>query len=72
MPNKKCEYCDKPLVSIGRERANGKRSHGDWETRKYHKKCWKQMKDDEVDEFLISSLTMSMKKLSPSLLELSR
>ena len=39
MPN--CEYCDKPLVAIGTARGNGKRSHTDWDTRKYHKKCTK-------------------------------
>lgn len=72
MPNKKCEYCGGTLVAIGRERANGKRSHDDWETRRYHKKCWKEMKDDEVDDFLIESLRMSMNKLSPSLLELTK
>jgi hypothetical protein len=39
MPN--CQYCDKPLVAIGTARGNGKCSHGDWYTRKYHKKCMK-------------------------------
>ena len=43
MPN--CEYCDKPLVAIGTARGNGKSSHGDWDTRKYHKKCWKEQKN---------------------------
>jgi hypothetical protein len=36
-----CKGCGKPLVAIGRARANGKRSHDDWKSREYHKKCWK-------------------------------
>lgn len=43
MPN--CQYCDKPLVSIGTARENGKRTHSDWDTRKLHKKCWKEQKN---------------------------
>tara|TARA_R100000388_G_scaffold69134_1_gene49971 strand:+ start:64 stop:252 length:189 start_codon:yes stop_codon:yes gene_type:complete len=35
-----CKYCDKPLRAFGKERKNGK-SHDDWETREYHKKCFK-------------------------------
>ena len=46
MPN--CEYCDKPLVAIGTARGNGKRSHSDWDTRKYHKKCMKYV-NKEMD-----------------------
>lgn len=34
-----CEYCNKKLVPIGNARKNGK-YHNDWNTRKYHKKCW--------------------------------
>lgn len=34
-----CEYCRKKLVPIGNARKNGK-LHRDWNTRKYHKKCW--------------------------------
>ena len=34
-----CKYCDKPLRAFGKERKNGK-SHDDWETREYHKKCY--------------------------------
>ena len=40
-----CELCSKPLVAIGRARANGKRGHGDWESRVYHKSCWKLLQD---------------------------
>jgi ribosomal protein L28 len=35
----KCELCGKVLVPIGTSRKNGK-SHRDWNTRQYHKKCW--------------------------------
>jgi len=36
-----CEYCNKKLVSIGLDRANGKGNYRDWEKRKYHKACFK-------------------------------
>lgn len=38
-----CKACGKALVSIGTARKNGKQTHGDWNTRHYHKKCWKQL-----------------------------
>jgi len=31
--------CGKPLVPVGHARSNG-RPHPDWDSRKYHKKCW--------------------------------
>ena len=37
-----CEYCDRPLVKIGKARANGK-DHIDWDSRRYHKKCFKEL-----------------------------
>jgi hypothetical protein len=40
MSKKKCEYCHTALVAIGRARANGKQTHNDWASRKYHKKCY--------------------------------
>ena len=40
-----CLECGKPLKSIGTARKNGKTSHGDWETREYHKKCWKELQN---------------------------
>jgi hypothetical protein len=44
-----CVYCKKPLKLIGCERVNGRsinNSDGkDWKERKYHKKCWKHLKD---------------------------
>jgi hypothetical protein len=42
-----CEHCGKPLRLIGMDRKNGKtinNSNGkDWEERKYHKKCYKEV-----------------------------
>ena len=38
---RKCKSCGKYLRAIGHARKNGK-NHKDWETRDYHKKCWKQ------------------------------
>ena len=38
-----CFSCMKRLVSIGTSRKNGKRSHKDWNTREFHKKCWKDL-----------------------------
>ena len=38
----KCVGCGKPLVAIGNSRKNGK-AHNDWPTRKYHKKCWREL-----------------------------
>ena len=86
MPNKKCEHCGRALVAIGRDRENGKQSHDDWSTRKYHKKCWKEVQEaEEADAFEemclrmeqwrkdeILRLSTSMRKLSPSLLELPK
>lgn len=37
-----CIYCDKPLVPVGNKRSNGK-NHNDWNERKHHKKCFKQV-----------------------------
>lgn len=41
----KCLHCDKPLRTIGKARIDGK-SHKDWSTRKYHKKCYLILKDN--------------------------
>ena len=48
MPNKKCLHCDKAIVAIGNKRANGGMTN-DWETRKYHKKCFKEIQ--EINEY---------------------
>ncbi len=45
-----CKECGKPLKSIGTARKNGKKTHGDWATREYHKKCFKE----KQKSFLIS------------------
>ena len=40
-----CKLCEKPLVAIGRARANGKRSHADWDSRELHKQCWRRLQN---------------------------
>ena len=44
---RKCQMCKRPLVLIGIERENGKfirnRNGKDWDSRKYHKKCYKDI-----------------------------
>jgi hypothetical protein len=37
-----CIKCGKVLKPIGTARVNGKQTHGDWATRQYHKKCYKE------------------------------
>jgi hypothetical protein len=37
-----CAKCGKALKPIGTARVNGKQTHPDWATRKYHKRCWKE------------------------------
>lgn len=45
----KCLYCNKSLRLIGRTRRNGiaigNHNGCDWTERKYHKKCWKELKE---------------------------
>lgn len=43
-----CKHCQKALVKIGDQRKNGKNNLKDWEERKLHKKCWKEL----IDKFL--------------------
>ena len=43
----KCVKCQKPLVSIGSKRANGK-NHNDWDTRRLHKKCFKEFTSEWI------------------------
>lgn len=38
-----CLRCFKHLQKIGHARKNGARHHGDWDSREYHKACWKAM-----------------------------
>jgi hypothetical protein len=40
-----CAHCHRRLVPVGDGRLNG-RAHGDWNSRRYHKKCWKILKDE--------------------------
>lgn len=37
---KLCALCNKHLVKIGDKRSNGKYGLTDWDSRKYHKKCY--------------------------------
>lgn len=48
LPEGYCHRCCKKLVPIGTSRENGA-DHSDWPTRKYHKKCWKELKKEEED-----------------------
>lgn len=44
-----CKFCGRRLVAVGNARSNGK-SHNDWTSREYHKKCWKQLRDFKMLE----------------------
>lgn len=41
LDRKLCKSCGRKIVPIGSSRVNGK-WHSDWDTREYHKKCWKE------------------------------
>ena len=43
LAKKCCLFCQRHLVSIGTSRANGKRTHDDWASREFNKKCWKDI-----------------------------
>ena len=43
-PKGVCESCGYRLMSVGKSRRNGK-LHNDWATRKYHKKCWNELRE---------------------------
>lgn len=49
-----CQECGKKLVKIGIERANGRDAFKDskWKTRKYHKKCFKDVVDRKFENYL--------------------
>ena len=55
-----CEYCNKPLKKIGNNRKNGKHftanNGNDWNERKYHKKCYKEVKDREKILLMLENL----------------
>ena len=51
MPNRRtCQHCGGHLVLIGSARKNGKPIDNDdgrdWESREYHKKCYKEIQQD--------------------------
>lgn len=48
-----CLHCHKPLVKIGNERKNGAQIT-DWETRVYHKKCYKEKQEYDNIKRMIS------------------
>ena len=43
-----CLECFRPLVPVGSSRRNGA-WHNDWTTRRFHKRCWSQIVDDESE-----------------------
>lgn len=49
-----CKKCNQSIVPIGNKRKNGT-IQIDWNNRKYHKKCWKTIKEsfffDFIDKF---------------------
>ena len=65
-----CEYCGKPLKKIGYDRSNGRLYAGnggkDWSNRKYHKKCYKEVKDRERKDLMLSHLKQAKCQESPS------
>lgn len=47
----KCIECNKPIVSFGRARKNGK-LHDDWDCRNLHKKCFIERRKREELEWM--------------------
>ena len=60
MVRSNCIECGGVLKSIGLERANGKITIGkynnDWDKRKYHKKCFKIVKERQMTMWKIKGL----------------
>ena len=58
--NNKCVKCNRALTSIGLDRKNGKISldkyNKDWDTRKYHKKCWRELKERQELQWKMEGL----------------
>jgi hypothetical protein len=46
LPPGYCFECGTKLRPIANRRANGVMHHEDWDSREFHKKCWKKKKDD--------------------------
>ena len=42
----KCWHCGGKLVPVGSARMNGA-AHDDWDGRYLHKRCWRELKDEE-------------------------
>ena len=57
-----CEYCGKALKKIGYDRKNGRLYAGnngkDWDNRKYHKKCYKEVKEREKIMMMLEDLKL--------------
>ena len=55
-----CLKCGKVLKSIGLDRKNGKVSmdkyNADWDTRKYHKKCFRENKAEQLLQWKLQGL----------------
>lgn len=43
-----CKLCNKSLKVIGVTRVNGKGTYSDWKSRPYHKKCYFQLKEEDI------------------------
>ena len=43
-----CLECFRPLVPVGSSRRNGA-WHNDWDGRRFHKRCWSQIVNDESE-----------------------
>jgi hypothetical protein len=46
LPPGYCFECCTKLRPIANRRANGVMHHEDWDSREFHKKCWKKLKND--------------------------
>jgi hypothetical protein len=55
--NMSCLYCNNKLVPIGNSRINGK-DHIDWNTRKLHKKCYRELSEITDGEFDLTRLSI--------------
>ena len=57
-----CEKCGKRLPAIGTARKNGKEYasqtgfNADWDDRKYHKKCFKEIKERQYHLWQLAGL----------------
>jgi hypothetical protein len=57
-----CLHCNKPLKKIGNNNLNDKQPYyligNDWNGRKYHKKCWKEIKEEETRNIVLNNLDL--------------